>query len=116
MENKKFEKINEQEAEVITDQDPKQEAEKAVSEVQAEKKKMSKKTKIIAAAIGGTVVVGLTIAGVVHYVKKGKVSKAVATIDAAKQAIPELAQTAVAEAAPVVENATTDTVLEVIQF
>lgn len=111
MEDKKIEKINEQEAEVMPKQDQKQEAEKAVSEVEAEKKKVSKKAKIIGLAIGGTVVTVVTICGVVHYVRKGKLSKAAATIDAAKQAIPDMVQSAMTDAAPAVENAATETVL-----
>lgn len=114
MEEKKFEKINEQEAEVIAEQDPKQEAVKAASEVEAEKKKMSKKTKIIGLAIGITAVTAVTIGGVVYYVRKGKLSKAAATVDAAKQAIPDLVQSAMTDAVPAVENAATDTVLEAV--
>lgn len=106
MEEQKFEKINEQDVEQINDGAAQTVNEKAAEEVQAEKAKRNKKIKIVGAVIGGVVVVGITAVGVAHYIRKGQLGKAVNTIDAAKEAIPELAQSAIAEApAQLVETA-----------
>lgn len=113
MEEQKMNKINEQEAEVINDGNDAQKInEDAAKSVHVEILKKNKKAKIIGLAIGGTAVVGLTVAGIVYYVRKGQVSKARQVLASGAQAIPELAQSAMANAPEVVGSVSTDAVLE----
>ena len=104
MEEQKMNKINEQDAEVVNDDAAQTVNEKAARDVQVDKDKKLKRTKIIAAVIGGTVVACVTVAGVVHFVKKGQIGKAAKTIEAAGQAIPELAQSAMTEAPKAIDG------------